>query len=29
MMTSKNLFKETSDHKWMGIKTVDFKEIKE
>jgi hypothetical protein len=29
MMTAKNMFKETADHKWMGIKTVDFREIKE
>jgi hypothetical protein len=28
-MTAKNVFKQTLDHKWMGIKTVDFRQIKE
>lgn len=28
-MTSKNFFKQTLDNKWLGIKTVDFKQLKE
>ena len=27
-MTTKNTFKETSDQRWMQIKTVDFRQIK-
>ena len=27
-MTSKNVFKQTLGNKWLGIKTVDFKQLK-
>lgn len=28
-MTSKNVFKQSADNKWLGIRTVDFKQIKQ
>ena len=26
-MTYKNVFKQTADNKWLGIRTVDFKQL--